>query len=223
MPKDSTTHQLVYLYHVLGEALDNNKKVRVVFSDISKAFDRVWHAGLLTKLSSFGITGQLNNWFSNYLSGRAQRVVLGREQSVLMPIKAGVPQGSVLEPILFLVYINDIADELECRVSLFADDNILYIFADMVDECANVLNRDLEEMENWAYTWLVTFDAKKTCDMPLSLQTRTNIKTVNSHCHLGLTLTSNLKWSAHINNICIKANKRLAILNKLSFKINRKD
>ena len=89
-------------------------------------------------------------------------------------------------------------------------------------------------MENWAYTWLVTFNAKKTCDMPLSLQTRTNIilpplhfkneviKTVNSHCHLGLTLTSNLKWSAHINNICIKANKRLAILNKLSFKINRK-
>ena len=75
MSKDSTTHQLVYLYHVLGEALDNNKKVRVVFGDISKAFDRVWHAGLLTKLSSIGITGQLNNWFSNYLSGRAQRVV----------------------------------------------------------------------------------------------------------------------------------------------------
>ena len=156
MPKDSTTHQLVYLYHVLGEALDNNKKVRVVFGDISKAFDRVWHAGLLTNLSSIGITGQLNNWFSNYLSGRAQRVVLGSEQSDLMPIKAGVPQGSVLGPILFLVYINDIADELECRVSLFADDNILYIFADTVDECANVLNRDLEEMENWAYTWLVT-------------------------------------------------------------------
>ena len=234
MPKDSTTHQLVYLYHVLGEALDNNKKVRVVFGDISKAFDRVWHAGLLTKLSSIGITGQLNNWFSNYLSGRAQRVVLGSEQSDLMPIKAGVPQGSVLGPILFLVYINDIADELECRVSLFADDNIVDIFADTVDECANVLNRDLEKMENWAYTWLVTFNARKTCDMPLSLQTRTNIilpplhfkneviKTVNSHCHLGLTLTSNLKWSAHINNICIKANKRLAILNKLSFKINRK-
>ena len=151
----STTHQLVYLYHVLGEALDNNKKVRVVFGDISKAFDRVWHAGLLTKLSSIGITGQLNNWFSNYLSGRAQRVVLGSEQSDLMPIKS-VPQGSVLGPILFLVYITDIADELECRVSLFTDDNILYIFADTVDECANVLNRDLEEMENWAYTWLVT-------------------------------------------------------------------
>ena len=66
IPKDSTTHQLVYLYHVLGEALDNNKKVRVVFGDISKAFDRVWHAGLLIKLSSIGITGQLNNWFSNY-------------------------------------------------------------------------------------------------------------------------------------------------------------
>ena len=146
MPKDSTTHQLVYLYYVLGEALDNNKKVRVVFGDISKAFDRVWHAGLLTKSSSIGITGQLNNWFSNYLSGRAQRVVLGSEQSDLMPIKAGVPQGSVLGPILFLVYINDIADELECRASLFADDNILYIFADTVDECANVLNRDLGEM-----------------------------------------------------------------------------
>ena len=119
----NTTRTFLLLYHVLGEALD-----------ISKAFDRVWHAGLLTKLSSIGITGQLNNWFSNYLSGRAQRVVLASEQSDLMPIKAGVPQGSVLGPILFLVYINDIADELECRVSLFADDNILYIFADTVDE-----------------------------------------------------------------------------------------
>ena len=76
MPKDSTTNQLVFLYHTLTKALDKNKKVRVVFGDISKAFDRVWHAGLLAKLNSTGVTGDLNKWFSSYLAGRKQRVVL---------------------------------------------------------------------------------------------------------------------------------------------------
>ena len=233
MPKDSTTNQLVFLYHTLTEALDKNKKVRVVFGDISKAFDRVWHAGLLAKLNSTGVTGDLNKWFSSYLAGRKQRVVLDNINSDFLLIKAGVPQGSVLGPLLFLLYINDIADNLQCGISLFEDDNIIFTSADTMDECTNALNKDLIEMENWAAAWLVTFSAKKTLDMVLSFHPKpvvppplsfmnVDIKNVVEHSHLGLTFTSNLKWSSHINNISIKANKRLTILKKLSFKITRK-
>ena len=236
MPKDSTTNQLVFLYHTLTEALDKNKKVRVVFGDISKAFDRVWHAGLLAKLNSTGVTGDLNKWFSSYLAGRKQRVVLDNINSDFLLIKAGVPQGSVLGPLLFLLYINDIADNLQCGISLFADDNIIFTSADTMEDCTNALNKDLIEMENWAAAWLVTFSAKKNLSIwcfhfipnqwyppppPLRFM-NVDIKNVVEHIHLGLTFTSNLKWSSHINNISIKANKRLTILNKLSFKITRK-
>ena len=152
-----------YFYTILSltEALDKNKKVRVVFGDISKAFDRVWHAGLLAKLNSTGVTGDLNKGFSSYLAGRKQRVVLDNINSDFLLIKAGVPQGSVLGPLLFLLYINDIADNLQCGISLFADDNIIFTSADTMDECTNALNKDLIEMENWAAAWLVTFSAKK--------------------------------------------------------------
>ena len=152
---------MVFLYHTLTEVLDKNKKVRVVFGDISKAFNRVWHAGLLAKLNSTGVTGDLNKWFSSYLAGRKQRVVLDNINSDFLLIKAGVPQGSVLGPLLFLLYINDIADNLQCRISLFANDNIIFTSADTMEDCTNALNKDLIEMENWAATWLVTFSAKK--------------------------------------------------------------
>ena len=91
MPKDSTTSQLVFLYHTRTDALDKNKKVRAVFGDRSKAFDRVWHSGLLVKLNSTGLTGDLNKWFSSYLTGRKQRVVLDNLNSDFLSIKAGVP------------------------------------------------------------------------------------------------------------------------------------
>ena len=105
MPGHSTTHQLVHLYHVFSEALDNKQKGRLVFGDISKAFDRVWHAGVIHKLNNFGITGELNSWFSSYLFERKQRVVLDGFTSSYGGLQAGVPQGSVLGPLLFLIFL----------------------------------------------------------------------------------------------------------------------
>ena len=102
VPGDSTVNQLVYLYNFFCQSIDSGKEVRAIFCDISKAFDRVWHRGLLIKLEAAGITDNLLSWFNNYLSNRKQRVVLPGASSDWVSIKAGVPQGSILGPLLFL-------------------------------------------------------------------------------------------------------------------------
>ena len=112
LPGCSTTRHLVHLYHSISEAFDKGLKVQMVFDDISKAFDKVWHAGLLFKLKNMEITEELLIWISNYLSDRQQRVVLQGESSCWSDINAGVPQGSILGPLLFLVYINDMEEGL---------------------------------------------------------------------------------------------------------------
>ena len=94
--------------------------------DISKAFDRVWHAGLLHKLKSYGISGQIFGLISSFLSNRRLRVVLDGKSSQEYPVNAGVPQGSILGPTLFLLYINDLPDDVICNIAIYADDTTLY-------------------------------------------------------------------------------------------------
>ena len=113
IPGDSTVNQLAYLYHMFTEALDAGKEVRTVFCDISKAFDRVWHEGLIYKLKAAGVSGDILRCFQSYLSGRRQRVVLPGSFPECVDIKAGVPQGSILGPLLFLIYTNDIVEILD--------------------------------------------------------------------------------------------------------------
>ena len=99
---------------------------RGVFFDISKAFDKVWHEGLLFKLQSYGVDGNLLRLLKNYLAGRQQRVVLNGQTSSWLNVTAGVPKSSVLEPLLFLVYINDLADEITLSCKIFADYTSLF-------------------------------------------------------------------------------------------------
>ena len=133
----------------------------MVFGDISKAFDKVWHAGLLFKLKNMGITEELLIWISNYLSDRQQRVVLQGESSCWADINAGVPQGSVLGQLLFLVYINDMKKGLTSKLTLFADDNLLLSISNCHITNSQILNSDLEKLEAWAQQWIVSFSAFK--------------------------------------------------------------
>ena len=125
------------------EAVDNAKEVRAVFYDISKAFDRVWHKGLLHKLRGIGFSGKVLLWFSSYLSGRRQRVVLIGKFSKWVEVLAGVPKGSILGPLLFLIYTNCIVKCTGGSIRLFADDTSLYIIVDLPEQAAMVLNADL--------------------------------------------------------------------------------
>ena len=140
IPGDSTTDQLLHIYHTFCEAVDNGKEVRVVFCDVSKAFDRVWHKSLLYKLAAMGISDYLLRWFTSYLLGRRQRVVIDGTVSDRVSILAGVPQGSILGPLLFLVYINDIVRNINSSISLFADDISLYIIVENPQSAARSLN-----------------------------------------------------------------------------------
>ena len=146
IPGDSTVNQLAYLYNMFTEALDAGKEVRTVFCDISKAFGRVWHEGLIYKLKAAGVSGDVLGWIQSYLSGRRQRVVLPGSFSEWVYIKAGVPQGSILGPLLFLLYINDIVKNIGSNIRLFADDTSLFIIVDNPTTAALCLNSDLKKL-----------------------------------------------------------------------------
>jgi hypothetical protein len=173
------------MYHRVCQNLDERLSTILIFCDISKAFDRVWHEGLIKKLKSHGISGDLLIWFKNYFSGRRQFVFVNNELSDSGLVKAGVPQGSVLSPLLFLLYINDITDNLGNLARLFADDTSLSYSGKNLDQ--------------WAKTWLVDFNPKKTkalisnnINIP-ELNIRFNdesVELVDNHKHLGVTFVS---------------------------------
>ncbi|MCG8096842.1 MAG: hypothetical protein JAZ17_25000 [Candidatus Thiodiazotropha endolucinida] len=230
---DSTVNQLVDLYNTFSRALDEGKEVRVVFCDVSKAFDRVWHRGLLAKLKHYGISGGLLGWFKNYLSNRYQRVVLPGGKSDWLRIKAGVPQGSILGPLLFIIYVNDIVHAIHSNIRLFADDTSLYIIVDYPDAAAQILNADLFRIGNWAERWLVNYNPNKTETLLLSRKVNVrnhptlylnevSINEVTSHKHLGLIFSQCCDWQNHIDYIQEKAWSRMNLLRNLKFTLDRK-
>ena len=125
-PGDSCINQLLSITHEIYKSFDDGLEVRSVFLDISKAFDKVWHEGIIFKLEQNGISEDLLNILTDFLSNRKQRVVLNGQVSTWTSVNAGVPQRSILGPLLFLIYINDLSDNLSSNVKLFADDTSLF-------------------------------------------------------------------------------------------------
>ena len=150
---DSTLSQLIYLVHNIRLAWGQKNIANTVFLDISAAFDKVWHAGLLAKLAQIGVEGSFHAILKSYLENRRQRVVIDSVYSEELPIKAGIPQGSRLGPLLFIIYINDILKDIECDGLLFADDTCLTAVGKDPNITTAALNRDLAKISDWATQW----------------------------------------------------------------------
>ena len=157
-PGDSCINQLLCITHDIYQSLDDGLETRGVFLDISKAFDKVWHEGLLFKLKQNIISGNLLNVITDFLYQRKQRVFLNGEHSSWTNTEAEIPQGSILGPLFFLIYINDLSDGLTANPKLFADDTSLFSVIDNINSTANDLNCDLMKISNWAIQWKMRFN-----------------------------------------------------------------
>ena len=241
-PNDSVTNQLIFLTQEINTSLDINLDVRSVFLDMSKAFDKVWHEGLLFTLKQNSISGRplifLNKMvlvedsliFLNYLENRKKRVFLNGCESEWGVIESGVPQGSVLGPLLFLIYINDLENGIKSQVKFFADDTSLLSIVKNPNVTANELNHDLVLISQWAYQWKMSFNPdpnKQAVEVIFSRKSKqihhpeiyfngVEVKTAKSHKYLGLILDSKLTFVSHINGKISKARKGLGLIKSLS-------
>ena len=152
--------QLLTTANDLLQSFDQNKQVDVAIFDFSKAFDTVPHQKLLHKLSSYGVHGTTLSWLTSFLTKRTMRVVLEGSASESTSVDSGVPQGTVLGPLLFLCHINDLPDSVTSKVRLFADDCLLYREINSIKDHIS-LKEDLKQLEVWAHTWGMRFNASK--------------------------------------------------------------
>ena len=162
-PGDSAINHLLSITYCMYTAFEElpSRETRAVFLDIFKAFDKVWHEGLLFKLECNGVSCRLLAVIRSYLSNRVQRVVLNGKMSKWASVTAGVPQGSVLGPLFFSLYINDLVDNLTSEAKLFADDTSLFSVVYDESVTAEKLNKDLETISKWAHQWKMQFNPDK--------------------------------------------------------------
>jgi hypothetical protein len=230
--KDSTVYQLLGIYDDFCRSFDSEITTQAIFFDISKAFDKVWHRGLLRKLHAIGIRETLLKWFEDYLTERKQAVVLYGSTSNYLTVHAGVPQGSVLGPLLFLIYINDIVQDIESIIKLFADDTSMYLCLENSDIRAEILNSDLDKITQWASKWKVTFNESKTelinisrnknhQFLPLNFG-RSVLDNIPNHTHLGIIFQNNCKWENHIKTLIAKCRTQVACLKSYKYRLSRK-
>ena len=239
LPGDSCIAQLLSIIHEIQTAFDENPTVDVrgVFLDISQAFDKVWHDGITFKLKSYGVEGELLSLLKNYLENREQRVVLNGQISEWRKIMSGVPQGSVLGPLLFLIYINDLPDGINSLCKIFADYASLFSKVYDIHNSASKLNDDLEKISYWAYQWKMQFNPdpnKQANEVIFSRKISSNNlphppikfnKIDISGCphqkHLGIVLDSKFNFNAHVDQKIKKCNRIIGLIRRLSVTLAR--
>ena len=156
----STSLQLLHLLNTLTRVLDKGREVDVIYMDFQKTFDSVPHERLMAKLEGYGVRDPILSGIRSFLCGRRQRVVVHNAKSSYRPVTSGIPQGSVLGPILFVVYINDLPEAIKSLVYIFADDSKFCRVIDQPED-REILQNDLVEAENWQDLWLLGFHRKK--------------------------------------------------------------
>ena len=225
---DSTVQQLLYIIHLIKDSWTKGNIVQGVFLDVSAAFDKCWHSGIIEKLRQNKIEDKCLGLFESYLRGRKQVVVIDGVKSEMKDVKAGIPQGSRLGPLLWILYANDIIKDINSEILLFADDTCLFASAPDPAQTARILNQDLSKIKNWANTWKVTFNPLKSKDIiftrnlqvhnspPIMFDNMT-VDRVHEHKHLGVWLTNTLSWSRQISDLILKANYKLSVLRSVKY------
>ena len=215
--------QLTTVINDWAKILDNRGQVDTFILDFEKAFDTPPHELLKRKLFSYGIGGKTLKWIDSSLCFR-QRVVVNGLKSDWAPVLSGVPQGTVLGPLLFSLYINDISSDIESEIRLFADDCVCYREIKGEEDAMN-LQRDIDRLGSWGRKWGMRFQPVKCNIMQLTRKRfkkihasysleRTNFENVESIKYLGVTIKSDLRWNTHVRNICTKANRTLGFLRR---------
>ena len=230
--RDCTELQFARFNHEISIHRDSGHHVLVCFFDLGKAFDRVWHPGLLKKLFHYGVEAEAHIWLTGYLSGRRQRVQGGGTVYDWLRVPAGVPQGWVFGPLLFLTYTIDlpnacINDDTTC--SQYADKTALIASTSSPQQTEQQLQRAVTSAAKWLNDWHLLVNINKTVTMtfyndnrppahfPTTFLNDCPLKTVRQQRHLGVIFQYNLQWSTHVSNIINKSlNSEIALTHRLS-------
>ena len=201
------------------QIIDNNNGLDIIFCDYKKAFDSVPHRRLIKKLAAYGIRGQVLQWIENFLTGRKQQVVVQGVSSSVEAVKSGVPQGSVLGPTLFILYVNELPELVQSNMKMFADDVKLYRKIESHTDF-EILQDDINTLCEWSKKWLLQFNIQKCKVMHCGSSNPKfkykmhgeDLQTTDTERDLGITITSDLKPSTHFQRA---ANKGMAALRVL--------
>lgn len=228
--KHSTNHALIHITEKIRESLDNNKKICGIFVDLQKAFDTVNHNILLKKLDYYGVRGPANDWFRSYLFERKQYVSVLGFNSAFKIIKHGVPQGSVLGPLLFLIYINDLNICIQnSTVYHFADDTNLLNIQDDYKKLQKSINQDLKNLYMWLLANKISLNCSKTeliffkkqaTKIPTNIKIKINgtrLLPTNHIKYLGILLDETLSGNYHCKELIKKLNRANGMLAKARY------
>ena len=203
--------------------LAHEQQTHILIVDFAKAFSKVNHSLLIHKLNQYGSQGEISRWISDFLNNRRQAVVVSGARSEFVSVHSGVPQGGIrLGPCLFLIYINDLPETSTAQTRIFADDTAAYKVVTCPDDQTQL--RDLNQLAEWEKWWDMAFHPGKCTSLPVT-RSRKPLghqyelhgqiqETVSTAKYLGVTISRDMNWSKHINNVCTKANKTLGFLKR---------
>ena len=221
----SCVTQLLNVMDVWTEIIDAGGSVDIIYMDFMKAFDSVPHRRLLAKLSAYGIQGKVFDWVQAFLTNRQQRVLVNGAESEPAPVTSGIPQGSVIGPMLFVIYINDLPNICTNEVELFADDTKLYTRSD-IPGATTTLQDDLDKLQKWSQDWLLRFHPQKCSVLKLgskkseaeyTMHDGTQGTILEEHEHekdLGVIIDNKLCFKEHVAKSTAKANKVVGIIRR---------
>ena len=224
--KLSTAVALAKFTDTILDNMEHGQLTGVAFLDLSKAFDTVNHSRLILKLKSITFSTRVCEWFKCYLTHRYQVTVVDNKQSSVMPVNVGVPQGSILGPLLFIIYVNDLPNCLNsCEISVYADDTVLYYSSESVTSIEAKLNDDLLNVHKWFTDNLLSLNEKKSKFMLIGGQQRLKscsgvsininesiLERTDTFKYLGITINQYMTWSDHIESLVAKANQQIGLL-----------